>query len=117
MREAQIASRSRDRAQLLLALERCGLLPAGSVHDLAALPALTAALNAGAHAYLASSPAKLMVVQLEDAVLALEQVNLPGTTDQYPNWRKKLPVALERLSDDPGVSALVAALGRVRNLA
>ena len=29
-----------------------------------------------------------------------EQANLPGTVDQHPNWRRKLPLALERWPDD-----------------
>ena len=31
-----------------------------------------------------------MMVQLEDALGEIEQANLPGTTDEHPNWRRKL---------------------------
>jgi 4-alpha-glucanotransferase len=35
------------------------------------------------------------------------QPNLPGTVDQYPNWRLPLPVSLEELYDDPRVRVVV----------
>ena len=31
---------------------------------------------------------------------AVRQLNLPGTTDQYPNWRIPLPLSLEDLTAD-----------------
>ena len=32
----------------------------------------------------------------------IEQANLPGTVDTHPNWRRKLPVTVNVLADDPG---------------
>jgi 4-alpha-glucanotransferase len=40
----------------------------------------------------------------------LHQVNLPGTADEYPNWRHKLPLDLEDLPTDPRMQALVGVL-------
>ena len=40
----------------------------------------------GFHAYLAASPALLLAVSLVDAVGEKAPQNLPGTSDQYPNW-------------------------------
>src|SRR5262249_46643372 len=53
-----------------------------------------------AHAFLAYTPCKLVALQPEDVLGALEQANLPGTTDEHPNWRRKLPLTLERWSSD-----------------
>ena len=39
---------------------------------------------------------------------------MPGTTDEQPNWRRKLPVALEQLAGDPRVASLTATLSRLR---
>lgn len=69
------------------------------------------------HAALVASPARLMLASLGDAVGDLRQPNLPGTVEQYPNWR--LPVAdgsgralgLEELLAAPGVRRLAALLG------
>ncbi|HXU42035.1 MAG TPA: malto-oligosyltrehalose synthase [Burkholderiales bacterium] len=59
-----------------------------------------------AHAFIARTPAKLVVVQPEDVFEALEQANLPGTVDQHPNWRRKLPVPIEKWGSDARVVAL-----------
>ena len=40
---------------------------------------------------------KDLVVQLEDIIGALDQTNLPGTTTQHPNWRRKLGLSLEQV--------------------
>ena len=114
LRESQIVGRAQDRARLLLALEREGALPEGMVPDPVSVPALTAALATSIHCYLAATPAKLMVVQLEDLAGAADQANLPGTTDQHPNWRRKLPLELERFPDDERFTRLTRALAQAR---
>ena len=48
-------------------------------------------------AFLAATPSRLVVVALDDVLGVLDQVNIPGTVSQHPNWRRKLPVALEEL--------------------
>ncbi|RPI45667.1 MAG: malto-oligosyltrehalose synthase, partial [Betaproteobacteria bacterium] len=114
VRESQIVNRAQDRARLLLALEHQGALPNGMLADSVSVPAMTPSLSCAIHAYLAASPSKVMVVQLEDLAGAGDQPNLPGTTDQYPNWRRKLPLELERLPDDERFTRLTQALSHVR---
>ena len=70
---------------------------------------------ASAHAYIARTPCKLALVQPEDMLEVLEQANLPGTVDQHPNWRRKLPLALEGWASDPQVRATVEAMAE-RNI-
>jgi 4-alpha-glucanotransferase len=41
-------------------------------------------------------------------------VNLPGTTDQHPNWRRKQSIGLEELSAHPRVQALAHILNSAR---
>jgi (1->4)-alpha-D-glucan 1-alpha-D-glucosylmutase len=113
-RSAQVVNRSQDRARLLMALEGAGLLPeAVTVHPVSS-PELTPELAVAIHAFIARTPAKVMVVQMEDVLGQLDQVNLPGTTSQYPNWRRKLPLNVEEWSQDPRVLALAEALQRER---
>jgi len=114
MRESQIVGRAQDRARLLLALERHGMLPAGTPPDPVSVPVITPALSAGIHAYLAATPAKLMVAQLEDVTGVADQSNLPGTTTQYPNWRRKLPLALEHYPDEDRFTQLTQTLAHTR---
>ncbi|AKJ29523.1 4-alpha-glucanotransferase [Caldimonas brevitalea] len=106
--------RGTDRTQLLLALEKQGLYPEGE----AARPApaeLSAELITALHELLGRTASKLVGVQLEDVLQQLEQVNLPGTTEErWPNWRRKLSVGLEDLSHDKRVLDVCAALARAR---
>ncbi|MFZ2650190.1 MAG: malto-oligosyltrehalose synthase [Burkholderiaceae bacterium] len=110
----QAQERARDRKRLLLALQSQQLLPPGTGTDPAALPALDAAGANAVHAYLARGPAQIVVAQLEDVLLATDQVNLPGTTDQYPNWRRKLNLPLERWADDARFVDLTRTFARER---
>ena len=59
-----------------------------------------------AHAFISRTSCKLAVVQPEDLFGALEQANLPGTVDQHPNWRRKLPVPIEEWAGDARVAEL-----------
>ena len=115
-RSSQLVRRAEERVRLLLALEREQLLPSGiSVHS-GAPPDMSPELALAIHVYLARTPTKVMAVQLEDVLGQVEQVNLPGTTDQYPNWRRKLPLNLEQWPEDPRVPPLRQALQQERGL-
>jgi 4-alpha-glucanotransferase len=47
--------------------------------------------------FLLSTPCALAVINQEDLTGETEQQNLPGSTWQYPNWRRKMKVAVEDL--------------------
>jgi (1->4)-alpha-D-glucan 1-alpha-D-glucosylmutase len=113
-RAAQVVNRAQDRARLLVALERAGLLPEGLTMHPVSAPEMTPELQLAIHAYIARAPARVLMVQMEDVLGQLDQVNLPGTTGQYPNWRRKLPLNLEEWPNDPRVVALAEALQRER---
>ncbi len=115
-REAHIVSRAQDRARLLVALEQEQLIPSETVPRLVAAPKLPPECVEAVHRYLARSPASLMLVQLEDMFGQLEQVNQPATTDQqYPNWRRKLPLDIGEWPGDTRAAALMAAMRDERN--
>lgn len=114
LRTQQAVERAQDRTRLLVALEREKLLPAGmTIHPVSA-PEMTPELALAIHVYIARSRAQLMMVQMEDVFGQLEQVNLPATTDQYPNWQRKLPLNLEDWEADAHVKALAEALRQER---
>ncbi|MEU8622960.1 4-alpha-glucanotransferase [Streptomyces sp. NPDC048623] len=78
--------RARDAAETsewLGLLQRLGLLPEGPGGEPAEIRAF--------HRFLTATPARLVGVWLPDTVGDRRPQNLPGTWDQYPNWR--LPVA------------------------
>jgi 4-alpha-glucanotransferase len=70
------------------------------------------------YGYLARTPAVLIGVSLADAVGERRPQNLPGTTDQYPNWRVPLcdgggrAVLLEDLANRLDVRELARAVSR-----
>ena len=99
-REAQIVGRAEDRARLLMALEREGLLPEGMAVHPVTVPEMTPALALAIHQYLARSPARILLAQAEDMLGELEQANLPGTTSGHPNWQRKLSLNLEEWPSD-----------------
>jgi 4-alpha-glucanotransferase len=104
--------RVEERRALVAALEAAGLLAEGEVdpEDDGELPS---ALLQAAHRFLAATPAQIMMVQLEDALGEVEQANLPGTTDQHPNWRRKLGRTLEEIAG----TRLLAGLATILNQA
>ena len=53
------------------------------------------------HSYVADSPCRLAALQIEDALGVEEQINVPGTTGEYPNWRRRLPVSLDAIAEHP----------------
>ena len=66
------------------------------------------------HRFLALTPCRLFSVQLDDALGALEQANLPGTMDEHPNWRRKTTVPIEALGEQPLLRAVVGAVAAER---
>jgi len=70
---------------------------------------------AGVAAFLAQTPARLVMVALEDVLGVHDQVNIPGTIDEHPNWRQRIPVSVEGLARHEGlknVAAIFAQAGR-----
>ena len=66
------------------------------------------------HRFLARSRSRLAMLQLEDLAGALDQINMPGTTDENPNWRRKLPLSISELFAEPNVKRLLAAVAAER---
>jgi 4-alpha-glucanotransferase len=106
--------RRRDVSQLLEALRSHGELDGaayetlGRLHDpgTAADASLYAPLVRAAYRYLAATPARLVLVQLDDALGEVTQINLPGTHGEYPNWRRKNALDLAAIMADPALAAL-----------
>jgi 4-alpha-glucanotransferase len=62
--------------------------------------------------FLAMTPSRLVTVSIEDVLGVADQVNIPGTVGQHPNWRRKLPVMLENWEQQPVFAQVVAAFRR-----
>ncbi len=103
--DAEHAQRAADRASLVAALHAEGLAGEGAPEA----PPIEAAYR-----FLARTPSRILMVQVEDALGLTEQINVPSTPDAPPNWRRRLPVPVETMFDDARVRALAAALNDER---
>ncbi|MFT5599249.1 MAG: 4-alpha-glucanotransferase, partial [Chitinophagales bacterium] len=65
--------------------------------------------------FLARSQSLLMMVQLEDFFLQTNQLNVPGTVNEYPNWRHKISVELEDWIERSEFESLASSIGHERN--
>lgn len=112
--EGQLALRAQERVRMLLALQHASLLPQGMTVEPTASQKLTPALVAAIHAFVAATPSRVMMVQLEDVVGATEQANMPGTVAEYPNWQRKLPDDIDRIANGEPVRNLARTLAAAR---
>jgi 4-alpha-glucanotransferase len=101
-----------DAARWLAMLAREGLLPGAASPSAPTAEEFTVAL----YAYLTRTPAMLIGVSLAEAAGERRPQNMPGTVDEYPNWRIPLtgrdgePVLLEDLPAHRGVRAVARAV-------
>lgn len=61
------------------------------------------------------SSALLLSLQLEDLALLESPVNIPGTSSEYPNWRRRLPLTLDALLASESGMQLLAGLKQERS--
>ncbi|MBR0904916.1 4-alpha-glucanotransferase [Bradyrhizobium liaoningense] len=59
-------------------------------------------------AFLSRTPSRLLAVSMEDLLGVIDQPNIPGTIDEHPNWRQRLPVALDAIASKVDLTALRA---------
>jgi len=73
-----------------------------------------AAAADAACAHLGHAASTLALLPVEDALALPEQPNLPGTTDEHPNWRRRLPGDAAALFGRADVAARLVALDAAR---
>jgi 4-alpha-glucanotransferase len=59
--------------------------------------------------FLARSRSRLLAISLEDLLGVVDQPNIPGTVNEHPNWRQRLPATIEEMATAIDVAALKAA--------
>ncbi|MFC0204973.1 4-alpha-glucanotransferase [Novosphingobium soli] len=93
-----------------------GRLWATLTHDAAPRPSPEdpAPVAAAALRHIGGTPCALAIAPLEDLLAEPEQPNLPGTTREHPNWRRRLAAPLPQLLDEPETAARIAALDGAR---
>ena len=63
-----------------------------------------------AYRHIAQGAPRIVLASLEDALGVHERPNVPGTVDEFPNWRLALPLPLEDLENADGVRRMVQAM-------
>lgn len=105
--EAEFSTRAKEREEMVHGLWREGIhCPPEHIHG-----EFSYEINMGVHRLLARTPCMFQLVQLEDLLEQEEQVNLPGTYEECPNWRRKMEVRVEEeLADRPVVKYIASAI-------
>jgi 4-alpha-glucanotransferase len=65
-----------------------------------------------AAAHVASSVGELAIIPLEDLAGVEEQPNIPGTTDEHPNWRRRMRKTTSDLLNDERVRRRLGLIAR-----
>jgi len=107
----EFLEREADRGALLAALHDQGIAPPAPV-----LPqeAYTPLLAQALHRFLARSGAALAALQLEDLLGMSAPVNVPGTNEEYPNWRRKMSADVENIFARAELAGWLEEIGRER---
>jgi 4-alpha-glucanotransferase len=100
---AERRNRKKDRSLLWSAFAEAGCAVGVEPPQEKPKRAVDAALS-----YVAKSPSPLAIAAVEDILALTEQPNLPGTIEQHPNWRRRLPPG--NIWEDAKVQARVAKL-------
>ena len=72
------------------------------------------ALNHGMQVHMAGGSSALLSLQLEDWLEMDKPVNVPGTFNEYPNWKRKLTENIESLFERKDINELAAKLTQSR---
>jgi glycogen debranching enzyme GlgX/4-alpha-glucanotransferase len=106
--EARIALRQREELCLRAALQKSGHQAGDSDPD----------LMVGAHGFIARAPSTLVFVQADDLFAEREPLNMPGTDNDRPNWRRRQGGTVRSLSDrelSMRIAGVMADAGRSRS--
>ncbi len=113
MGQTERNDRQTSRAQLLGALQDINVINSEQLPEQS--PAkMNRELSLATQKFLAQAPSHLQLIPLEDTLELVEQVNIPGTIDQHPNWQQKLPVTLDELWQQESVIQMTATMNQVR---
>ena len=59
--------------------------------------------------FLARTKSRLLAISLEDLLGVIDQPNIPGTVNEHPNWRRRLPLELDQIAAAIDLAALKRA--------
>ncbi|MGF1695647.1 4-alpha-glucanotransferase [Vibrio lamellibrachiae] len=93
-----------------------GYLPEGIGRDASQVP-MDSYLSEALQLHVAAGSSSLLSVQLEDWLEMDQPVNIPGTVNEYPNWRRKLSMNMDEIFAKESVNRITKRLTEVRSKA
>ena len=92
--KADLAARQRDKAIILAALKKEGL-----IRDNYEMPEnMNEELMLAIYRHLGRTPCVYVSANIQDLFRSFEQTNMPGSHNDYPNWKAKAPIGTESLA-------------------
>lgn len=107
------AGRHASKQLLLDSLHGHGSIPDYISRDVNAV-GMDRGLSFGMQVHMAHGNSALLALQLEDWLEMDKPINVPGTSSEYPNWRRKLTRNLSELFAEPDIQQLLEALTDAR---
>ncbi len=105
--------RNGEKGQVLQWLDEQGLLPE-AWRDRNTLRPFDASLRLALVKACARAASRMVSVQLDDLAGLDTPVNIPGTSMEYPNWRRKIPMTLDTIFANADARDLLHALAEIR---
>lgn len=105
--------RHANKQRILDSLHGHGRLPQDYPRSVEHL-AMDQRLNYALQQHLAAGSQQLLCLQIEDWLEMTQPVNVPGTSNEYPNWRRKLSQELEQWTCSEAISGLLQSLTALR---
>ena len=65
------------------------------------------ASSAAAHGLVASTASRIMLIQADDLAGEIDPLNVPGTDKEWPNWRRRVHVTVEKLAERPSAQDIL----------
>jgi len=109
----QRAQRISDREQLLAALDDAQVI-AKNEHPSTHPPEMNIALARAVQSFLAKTKGAIQMIPLEDALGIEQQVNIPGTIDEHPNWLQRLSLSVDALWQHDYMQAVIETMNQQR---
>jgi 4-alpha-glucanotransferase len=103
--ESEITQRPTERTALWQAFTAAGIASGAAPPADDTDPVVDAAVD-----FVGQAPGPLAIVPLEDIMGVAEQPNLPGTTDQHPNWRRRFRLPVDEMLRCPEVEKRLGLL-------
>ncbi|PCJ45928.1 MAG: 4-alpha-glucanotransferase [Gammaproteobacteria bacterium] len=72
-------------------------------------------LATAVHHFLAKAPSRIQLIPMEDALGMEQQVNIPGTIDEHPNWLQRLSYDMDEIWQQDAMKNLIQVMQQERS--